>query len=87
MNLGSPDSPSPSDVRKYLREFLMDGRVLDAPWRHASRRSKMAPSARQYSLDHAAERLRRLLRNLLAILVFSGETKRGIGPSAMIGCL
>ena len=32
MNLGSPDSPSPSDVRKYLREFLMDGRVLDAPW-------------------------------------------------------
>ena len=32
VNLGSPDSPSPSDVRKYLREFLMDGRVLDAPW-------------------------------------------------------
>src|SRR5262245_51236428 len=32
VNLGSPDSPSVSDVRKYLREFLMDGRVLDAPW-------------------------------------------------------
>jgi ferrochelatase len=32
VNLGSPDSPSPRDVRKYLREFLMDGRVLDAPW-------------------------------------------------------
>lgn len=32
VNLGSPDSTSVSDVRKYLREFLMDGRVLDAPW-------------------------------------------------------
>ncbi len=32
MNLGSPDSTSVPDVRKYLREFLMDGRVLDAPY-------------------------------------------------------
>lgn len=32
MNLGSPDSPSVADVRKYLGEFLMDGRVIDAPW-------------------------------------------------------
>jgi protoporphyrin/coproporphyrin ferrochelatase len=32
VNLGSPDSPSVPDVRKYLREFLMDGRVLDTPW-------------------------------------------------------
>jgi ferrochelatase len=32
VNLGSPDSPSVSDVRTYLREFLMDGRVLDASW-------------------------------------------------------
>ena len=31
-NLGSPDSPSVPDVRRYLREFLMDGRVLDTPW-------------------------------------------------------
>ena len=30
INLGSPDSTSVADVRKYLREFLMDGRVLDA---------------------------------------------------------
>lgn len=29
VNLGSPDSPSVPDVRRYLREFLMDGRVLD----------------------------------------------------------
>jgi len=32
VNLGSPDSPSVPDVRRYLREFLMDGRVLDKPW-------------------------------------------------------
>src|SRR5260221_2306331 len=32
VNLGSPDSPSVPDVRRYLNEFLMDGRVIDAPW-------------------------------------------------------
>jgi protoporphyrin/coproporphyrin ferrochelatase len=32
LNLGSPNSPSVSDVRRYLREFLMDGRVLDVNW-------------------------------------------------------
>lgn len=29
VNLGSPDSPSPKDVKKYLGEFLMDERVID----------------------------------------------------------
>jgi ferrochelatase len=32
VNLGSPDSPSVSDVRRYLAEFLMDPRVLDVNW-------------------------------------------------------
>lgn len=32
VNLGSPDSPSVPDVRRYLGEFLMDGRVLDIPY-------------------------------------------------------
>ncbi|MDR1877455.1 MAG: ferrochelatase [Flavobacteriaceae bacterium] len=32
VNLGSPKSPSEEDVRVYLREFLMDKRVIDAPW-------------------------------------------------------
>ena len=31
VNLGSPDSTSVPDVRKYLREFLGDERVLDLP--------------------------------------------------------
>tara|TARA_X000000950_G_scaffold174324_1_gene211926 strand:+ start:305 stop:1339 length:1035 start_codon:yes stop_codon:yes gene_type:complete len=29
INLGSPDSPDPSDVKRYLGEFLMDERVID----------------------------------------------------------
>src|SRR5476651_1146446 len=34
INLGTPDSPAVRDVRKYLREFLMDRRVIDIPyWR------------------------------------------------------
>ncbi len=32
MNLGSPDSTSVKDLRKYLGEFLMDERVIDVPW-------------------------------------------------------
>jgi ferrochelatase len=32
VNLGSPDSTEVGDVRRYLRQFLMDGRVLDAPY-------------------------------------------------------
>jgi protoporphyrin/coproporphyrin ferrochelatase len=32
MNLGSPDSTEVKDVRKYLNEFLMDGRVIDKPY-------------------------------------------------------
>ena len=32
MNLGSPDSTSVKDVRRYLDEFLMDGKVIDVPY-------------------------------------------------------
>ncbi len=32
VNLGSPDSTDVGDVRRYLRQFLMDGKVLDAPY-------------------------------------------------------
>ena len=29
INLGTPDAPTTPAVRRYLREFLMDGRVID----------------------------------------------------------
>lgn len=32
INLGSPDSPNPKDVKRYLGEFLMDERVIDSPY-------------------------------------------------------
>jgi ferrochelatase len=32
VNLGTPDSPKVSDVRKYLTQFLNDPRVIDIPW-------------------------------------------------------
>ena len=32
VNLGSPDSTDPKDVKKYLDEFLMDERVIDVPY-------------------------------------------------------
>ena len=31
INLGTPDAPRPREVRRYLREFLSDPRVLDMP--------------------------------------------------------
>lgn len=32
VNLGTPDSPAPRDVFRYLNEFLTDSRVIDIPW-------------------------------------------------------
>lgn len=31
INLGTPDSPNTADVRRYLREFLSDSRVVEQP--------------------------------------------------------
>lgn len=32
VNLGTPDTPEPSDVYRYLKQFLLDPRVIDYPW-------------------------------------------------------
>ncbi len=32
INLGTPDEPSRKAVDRYLRQFLLDGRVIDIPW-------------------------------------------------------
>jgi ferrochelatase len=32
IQLGTPDSPKTSDVRRYLGQFLNDPRVIDLPW-------------------------------------------------------
>ena len=30
-NLGTPDAPTASDVKRYLKQFLSDPRVIDLP--------------------------------------------------------
>lgn len=30
-NLGTPDAPTPEAVKRYLRQFLSDTRVVDTP--------------------------------------------------------
>ena len=32
LNVGTPDNPSTVAVKKYLKEFLSDPRVVDIPW-------------------------------------------------------
>lgn len=62
VNLGTPDSPAPKDVFRYLNEFLTDGRVLDFSWvkRQCLARGIIVParykqSARQYQEIWTAE--------------------------------
>lgn len=45
VNLGSPDSPKTKDVKRYLKEFLMDERVIDLPkfWRSILVKGIIAP--------------------------------------------
>ena len=32
VNVGSPDSPAVKDIKRYLRDFLMDERIIDLPY-------------------------------------------------------
>src|SRR5664279_4005108 len=62
VNLGTPDAPTPSAVRRYLAEFLSDPRVIEIPalvWKPilhgAILRIRPAASARKYSAIWAKE--------------------------------
>ncbi len=62
VNLGTPISPHPKDVFRYLTEFLTDGRVIDRSWikRQLLVRGAIVPfrykqSAEQYSRLWTAE--------------------------------
>ena len=58
VNLGSPASTSVKDVRRYLREFLMDSRVIDRPYpiRFALVYGIIAP----FRAKHSAEAYRKV---------------------------
>jgi len=51
VNLGTPDSPKPKDVHRYLIEFLSDNRVMDIPWlwRQLLVRGTIVPKRYRYS--------------------------------------
>jgi protoporphyrin/coproporphyrin ferrochelatase len=57
INIGTPDAPTPEAVGKYLREFLMDGYVLDMPffkrWLLVNR--VIVPKRKEYSAKHYQE--------------------------------
>src|SRR5580765_2655162 len=57
VNLGSPDSPSVPDVRRYLNEFLMDGRVIDTPWMFRRFVVRMIHIKRHAESGHAYEKI------------------------------
>lgn len=58
VNLGSPDSTSTPDVRRYLREFLGDERVLDMPaWRRWLLLEGIILRSRPKNSAHAYERV------------------------------
>jgi ferrochelatase len=53
INLGTPLSPRPKDVFRYLIEFLTDGRVIDTPWlkRQLLVRGAIVPSRYKQSVE------------------------------------
>ena len=64
MNIGTPDEPTTSSVRTYLREFLLDPDVIDipAPLRHLlvrgiilrTRPKKIAPRYQSIWMDEGS---------------------------------
>ena len=53
INLGTPDSPHPKDVKRYLTEFLTDQRVIDLPFfrRHCLVRGVIVPKRYKESAE------------------------------------
>lgn len=71
VNLGTPESPHPKHVFRYLTEFLTDGRVIDSPWlkRQLLVRGLIVPSRYKQS----TEQYRQLWTKEGAPLLFHGK--------------
>ncbi len=54
INLGSPQSPQPADVRSYLDEFLMDERIISIPYllRVLLVKGLIVPTRTKYSAEN-----------------------------------
>lgn len=75
VNLGTPDSPSVPDVRKYLREFLMDKRVIDIPF--ISRWMLVNLIIAPFRAPKSAKIYKQLWQDRGSPLMFHGEDLKG----------
>ena len=82
LNLGSPDSTEVSDVRRYLREFLMDGRVLEV---HEG--DDLARTARPHGRHHRVSRPPVLQPSVLAACARVQRADGHLRPIAQVGHL
>lgn len=76
VNLGTPDSPSTPDVRKYLREFLMDKRVVDYPF--ITRWTVVNLIIAPFRAPNSAKEYQKLWQERGSPLKFYGEDVRGL---------
>jgi ferrochelatase len=75
VNLGTPDSPMPEDVRKYLIEFLTDERVIDSPWLKRQFLVRRIIVPRRY-LDSAANYARIWTLEGSPLKIYSNKVKK-----------
>ena len=78
LNVGSPDAPTPAAVYRYLREFLMDGRVLDMPF--LSRWLLVNLVIAPFRAGASAERYRKVwTADGSPLVALSGKLSRALG--------
>jgi ferrochelatase len=76
-NLGTPDSPNPKDISRYLWQFLTDPRVVDLP------RCKWYPLLKAIILPLRSKRVAKNYRSIWTeqgspLMVFTEQQKQGL---------
>lgn len=87
VNIGTPDSPAPADVRRYLREFLSDPLVIDLP--ALPRRLLVSLAILPFRPRRSAESYRRIWSDegsplLLHGLGLSAKVQRRLGDGVPV---
>lgn len=81
VNLGTPASASFSDVKRYLLEFLTDGRVIDLPWplRQLVVRGQIVPRR----IKESTKNYKRIWRENGSPLLYWGERVKELLQEAL----
>ncbi len=86
LNLGTPDEPTPSSVRKYLREFLVDPAVIQLPKGLSFLNGPLGKTIAMFRAKHSAELYRSIWTDagspLLAITRQQAEALQEIMPQS-----